>query len=310
MASAEEPLKLVERPHQKPKFPSFRRAKIACAFGTVAVFAFHSVPHFYPQMNRSAFGMKVQPELPEAFSRIYKETCKIMQINNPDEGNVFFNAGFTTVSAGSFDLPNKAVIGLPRTFLIDSVEKLRETKIQFDDESVDWNSKAGKALEKALIAKDDHVAFAMAHELAHLKNYDFVYRSLFPAAWFFGSFHGIIWLVPRARNAPTKGFKALLAVLLAGCSAYIYSELNKTLKKRLELKADVQAAKCGSMYCEGGISYLKSKLRVNRVIRHLTGVHGAQRYTDKGDDLCNDSHPLLTDRIKVMEKVKREFYVE
>lgn len=310
MGSASGPLKIIERPQHMPNVRPFRKLKIVCAFGTVAIMAFHSVPHFYPQMNKNAFGMKIQPELPESFNRIYKETCQKMNIKNPESGDLFVNTGFTTISAGSFDLPNKAVIGLPRSFLIDSVEKLRETKIQFDDNLVDWNSSPGKALEKALIVKDDHVAFAMAHELAHIKNFDFVYRCLMPSAWFFGTFHGILWLIPRAKNTPTKGFQFLLAVLLAGCSAYLYFEVIKIVKKRMELKADKDAVKCGIQYCNGGISYLKSKMRINRVIRHMTGVRGAQRYTAEGDDLYNDSHPLLTDRIKMMEKLKEEYLAE
>ena len=309
-SSAEGPLKLVQRPHLKPTRPPFRRAKIVSVIGTATIIAFHSVPHLFPQMNKTTFGMKTQPEMPEAFSEIYQETCEKMGIKNPEDGEVFFNAGFTTVSAGSFDLPNKAVIGLPRSFLIDSAEKLRDTKIRFDDNLVDWNSKAGKALEKALIVKNDYVAFAMAHELAHIKSYDFVYRCLFPAAWFYGTCRGIMWLIPRAKNAPTKAFKALLAILLAGCSAFLYSETSRVVKKRIELQADETAAKCGLRYCNGGISYLKSKMRMNRVIRHMTGVSGVQRYTAEGDDLDNETHPRLTDRIKLIERIKENCFAD
>ena len=308
MGSEEGPLKAIPRPQPKSVRPPFRRAKIFGLVGTAAVIAFHSVPHFFPQMSKKAFGMNSQPDIPEKFEKIYKDTCQKMDIKNPDECDVFINSGFTTISAGSFDLPNKAILGLPRSFLIDSPEQLRDTKVKFDDTLIDWDSKAGKSLEKALIFNNDHVAFAMAHELAHIKNYDFVYRALFPAAWFYGTCRGIIWIIPRARNTPTKGYKVLLAVLLAGCSAYIYFEVIKLLKKRFEVHADKSAAKLGLQYCNGGISYLKSKLRVNRVIRHMTGVRGAQRYTTEGDDLYNDSHPLLTDRIKLMEKIKTEHF--
>lgn len=309
MYSPEGPLKAIPRPQSTPIRPPFRRAKIATVVGTAAVIAFHSVPHFFPQMSKNAFGMRNQPDLPEAFKKIYKETCLKIGIKNPNEGEIFINSGFTTISAGSFDLPNKAIIGLPRSFLIDSPEKLRDTKVTFDDNLIDWNSKAGKSLEKALVVNNDHVAFAIAHELAHIKNYDFVYRCLLPAAWFYGTCRSIIWLVPKARNTPTRGFKALLAILLGGCSAYIYFEVIKIMKKRFEVQADEKAAKLGLQYCNGGISYLKSKLRVNRVIRHMTGVRGVQRYTSEGDDLHNESHPLLTDRIKLLEKTKKEQFL-
>ena len=306
MHSTEGPLKAVPRPQSTPTRPPFRRAKIAAAIGTAAVIAFHGVPHFFPQLSKYTFRMRNEPDIPEAIKKIYKDTCLKMDIKNPDEGEIFINSGFITVSAGSFDLPNKAIIGLSRSFLIDSREKVRDTKVTFDDNVIDWNSKAGKSLEKALVVSDDQVAFAIAHELAHIKNYDFVYRCLLPATWFYGTCRSIIWLVPRARNAPTRGFKALLAILLGGCSAYIYFEVIKILKKRFEVQADERAAKLGLEYCNGGISHLKSKLRLNRVIRHMTGVKGLQRYSSEGDDLHNESHPLLTDRIKLLEKTKKE----
>jgi len=306
MKSRKEPLKAIPRPQYSQGPPTFRRAKIASIIGTATVIAFHTVPHLFPQMNMTVFAMKSQPEVPDDYWMIYKDTCQKMHIENSNEGLVFITSGFNTISAGSFDLPNKAIIGLPRSLLIDSPEKLRETKISFNDNLVDWTSKAGKSLEKALVVNKDHVAFAIAHELAHIKRYDFVWRCLFPAAWFYGTCRGIIWLLPRARNAPTRGLKALLASLLAGCSAYLYYETNKIVKKRSEVQADEEAAKLGLQYCNGGISYLKSKMRVNRVIRHMTGVSGSQRYTAEGDDLYNESHPLLSDRIKLLEKVKRE----
>ena len=306
MKSRQEPLKAIPRPQYNQSVPAFRRAKIASIIGTATVIAFHSVPHLFPQMNINVLAMKSQPEVPDDISMIYKDACQKMHIENSNEGKVFITSGFTTISAGSFDLPNKAIIGLPRSFLIDSPEKLRETRVSFNDSLVDWTSKAGKSLEKALVVTNDHVAFAIAHELAHIKSYDFVWRCLFPAAWFYGTCRGIIWLLPRARNAPTRGWKTLLAGLLAGCSAYLYYETSKIIKKRCEIQADEKAAKLGLQYCNGGISYLKSKMRVNRVIRHMTGVNGAQRYTAEGDDLYNESHPLLSDRIKLLEKVKRE----
>ena len=305
----EGPLKVVPR-NQIQSAKPFRRAKIISAVGATAILAFHAVPHFFPQINRNAFELKVKSEMPQVINDIYKETCEKMGINSYSDKDLFINNGFLTVSAGSFLLPNKVVIGLPRSFLIKDVETLRKSKVQFDTIEVDWNSKCGRALEKSLLVKNDHVAFAIAHELAHINNFDFVYRALLPAAWLFGTFRAIIWILPRAQNAPTKGFKVFLSVLLAGFSLASYNGLSKILKQKQELRADEQAAKCGVRYCNGGISYLKSHLRVNRVIRHLTGVAGIQRYTEQGDDLQNSTHPLLTERIQRLQDIKIKLYNE
>ena len=306
-ADPTKPLKKIPRPIVAAPAP-FRKSKIFAAVGTAAVLAFHAVPHLFPQINKKIFQYNKQAELPAEFSKIYKETCQKMGVKNPEDGDVFFNLGFTTISAGSFDLPNKAVIGLPRSFMMHDTETLRKSKIKFEDMQVRWDSKAGKALEKALIVKNDHVAFTIAHELAHIKSYDFVYRSLLPASWFYATCRFIIWLLPRAQNAPSKGLKALLTVLLAGVSCAGYSSVSSFMKQRFEITADQKAAECGLVYCDGGISYLKSHLRLNRVIRHMTGVEGAQRFTQSGDDLHNTSHPMLTDRIDKLNKIRKELY--
>ncbi len=290
-----------------PKSSFLRKAKIAAGIGTVAVFAFHAAPHVFPQLNRKLFETVPKQEAPHTHRLILADACKRIGIKNVDGIDLFYNSGFGTISAGSLDLPNKAVIGLPRSFLLNDIEELKKAGVKFQDTAVHWDSKCGKALEKALIPKDDHIAFAMAHELAHIKNNDVLYRSLFPTAWFFATCQFMFFAVPRARGAPTTGYKALLVVLLVILSSYFYYESSKYLRCLLESKADEAAAGCGSDYCSGGISYLRSHLRVNRVIRHLTSFKGLMRYSEEGNDLHDAYHPLLTDRIQKLKEIQKKY---
>ncbi len=288
----------------RPKMPLMTKFKIAAGVGAVTVFAFHAVPHIFPNLNRKMFEMKPGQELTEEHRAIFLSTCRDMDVKNPENIKLFYNSGFTTLSAGSCELPNKAVIGLPRSFLLKDSETLRKSGVKFENKLVDWDSKVGKALEKALIPKDDQIAFTMAHEIAHIKNNDFMLRGLLSAGWLYTSCRLMMFIVPRAQGAPTVGRKVLLVFLLSCISLYGFSETDKYVRCKLEFRADSTAAKSGILYKNGGINYMKSRLRVNRVLRHLTGVTGVQRYTPKGDDLHDTGHPFITERIERLKDVR------
>lgn len=291
----------------KAKLTFLRKMKIAAGLGAAALLVFHATPHLFPHLTRKMFELKPKQEVPEEHKSRVREACYKMGVKDPQRVDVFFSSGFGTISAGCCDLPNKAVIGLPRSFLLDDVETLRNTGVKFQDTAIKWDSKCGRALEKALVMKKEYISFTAAHELAHITNYDFVYRCLLPTTWFYSSCRLFMWIVPRAQGAPTTGLKILLTVMLSGISYFGYVAANKYMKHELEFRADQVAAKCGVEYCDGGISYLKSHLRVNRVIRHMTGAEGFQRYNKKGDDLHDDSHPMITERIRRLNNIKEQY---
>eukprot|EP00794_Sanderia_malayensis_P015363 gene15363-16940_t len=281
-----------------------RKLRIISGAGAVTVFAFYSAPHVFPQFNRKILEMKPKQVVTDDHRSLFVHACQQMDIPDPDKIALFYNAGFSTISAGSCRLPNKAVIGLPRTFLLKNEDELRIAGVKYQDRVVNWNSKSGEALAKALMSNNGQISFVMAHELAHIKGNDFLLRGLMASAWFYASCRVLMYIVPRAKASPTIGRKALLSILLCFVSLYGFNEADKYVRCELEYRADKRAANCGIEYKNGGINYLNARLRMNRVLRHLTGVSGVQRYTPKGNDLYDTAHPLITDRIERLKEIR------
>lgn len=283
-----------------------RTVRIVAGICTTAVFGINTLPHFFPEKTIAATQGIYDEDVSDHHKTLLDEACKCMNIDERCM-KIVYTSSFGTNSAGSVFLPNKAVIGLPRNAVFKNPEDVTRANITFENKPIDWNSNAGKALIDSVLLDDDNIKFLIGHELTHIKDLNFLQTTAHATGCFYGFYKAGVFLPTLVKGQTFFGI-ILMNVLIWTIGLTVYFDTRKQLAHRSEYIADEKSALLGRDYCTGGISYMRKRLKNNRVIRKLRGVEGEQAYSKVGDYLQEDStHPKRTDRLKKLKETMLEY---
>ena len=285
-----------------PQVP--KKVRILVGLGTVSLFTANSFTHFFPKLTRKYFTHT--KEIPQDYQSVFQEASNKMMIKQPEKIHLFCANGFSAVSAGSTFLPGGAVLGIPRTFLFYESKDVKNSNLKFKGIPIDWSSSDGVQLEKLLLdSKREHLAFLIAHELAHIRSLDFIPRAVLPTLVFYITYRSGVFMLSLF---PT--FSLISKLVIIGCvmvvNLKLYFEASKALRYYQEFKADEIAAYCGRQYCEGGIEHMTKSLKINQMLRKMDDSIDSEVFSKDGEKLKDSTHPPRTKRIEKLLEIKSE----
>jgi len=294
---------LFNRMNQNLHRTYYRTLRYAVRVGTVAIIGLNTLPHMFPQKTvETNFQMPCNEKpIPKRYTDILNETCTKYKID-PDSVSLFYTNSFSTVSAGTTFLPNKSVIGLPRNYIFESVNDIVVSNIRFQDKPIDWESNIGKALQEVLLPNEDHIKFLIGHELTHIKDLHFIINTTHASMVCYATYKlGTMLFQNQVRFSRL----ALAHTLFFTCGVVLYKISKKYLNYYLEHEADEKSAQLGVSYCDGGIDYMRTRLKLNRILRKMHGEEGETMFSQIGNNLKDVStHPKRTDRLKKLKEIK------
>ena len=286
---------------------TYRSIRILAGLGTTAVFGFNTIPHVLPTKTIEA-SRGIPNDMPGGrYEKLLIEVCSKMKIDS-NQIHLFYNNGFGTISGGCLNFPGKSVIGLPRNCSFNTVEDIRRAPILFEEKNINWDSKIGKALEDVLLISDEHVKFLIAHELVHIKDMHFIALTLHATGFCLAFYKAGMFAASLMKGSVPRIILAQL--LIWGIGFITYTQTRQELSHWMEYKADGSAANLGHQYSVGGVDCMRSRLKLNRVLRKMHGIKGEKLFSKVGDNLITvSSHPKRTDRLKKIKEIEKSFHV-
>lgn len=287
----------------------FRTFRWFAGVGSTIIVGLHTLPHVFPQRTVEAnYKISCEIGIPSSkYKDLLHDTCRRMELN-PEKVDLFVTMGFSTVSAGTTLFPNKAVVGLPRNSIFNTVQDIETANIRFEGKLIDWESNLGKALKESLLFSEKEIKFLIGHELTHIKEFDFVYSAAHAFTCFYG-FYKIGMVLPKLLSITSFGYQVgvNMAVWTVGAVCFYFSR--RYLNHYFEFKADEKSGRISKEYCEGGIEYMRSRLKINRVLRKMHGEKGEEMFSKVGNNMEDMfSHPKRTDRLKNLKKLHNNTY--
>lgn len=264
------------------------------AIAAAGTFCIATFPHVIPETFKKALEMENTPAPQELETHV----CKIaaaMHLPYPERVKVFITPCFSCMSGGTTLLPRGATLGLSRTLLFDSEEDVRNSGITLNDKLVDWDSDAGTTLQHCLLQSTNHINFCIAHELAHVKQSDFIYYSLLPPAIITVSYFLLIVATPLLPVHLTR--VALPAVF--GLGMILYLQVQTMLNFYIEHRADRVAAETHRSFAEGGVEMMTKGIQLNSILNTELG-------TSRWPFGIGSSHPTFSERLCRLQELMKK----
>lgn len=255
----------------------------SCAglFGAQTLYHFFPDPvvqwlyQYWPQGQPALLSPKLQ--------RLFQEVLQDVGVPSGHCYKAFTTFTFQPVSAGFPRLPAGAVVGIPASFLGDTVTNTDRPAI-VHGQRVDWKSPEGARLRDALTLSHEAQKFAVAREVVYLESGTAALQALLAPAFLAGT-----WTLSiSAKHAlglygGPMNFRIAfnLAAAVVGFVAYAFS--TDSLTHALEAWLDRRTASMSAAYARGGAEFYEKVLSGNLVLRSLLGPPGEKLYTPSGN---------------------------
>lgn len=215
--------------------------------------------------------------------RLFQEVLQDVGVPSGHCYKAFTTFTFQPVSAGFPRLPAGAVVGIPASFLSDTLTNT-DRPVIVHGQRVDWKSPEGTRLKDALTLSHDAQKFALAREVVYLESGTAALQALPAPACLAGTWT----LSMSAKHAlglyggPMNlrvAFNLVAAVV--GFVAYAFS--TDSLTHALEAWLDRRTASMSAAYAQGGAEFYEKVLSGNLALRSLLGPPGEKLYTPSGN---------------------------
>lgn len=215
--------------------------------------------------------------------RLFQEVLQDMGIPSGHCYEAFTTFTFQPVSAGFPRLPAGAVVGIPASFLGDTVTNTNRPVV-IHGQRVDWQSPAGARLRDALTLSHDAQKFALAREVVYLESGAATLQALPAPACLAGTWAlsvGVKHALGLYGGPMTLRAAFNLMAAVAGFVAYSFS--TDSLTHALEAWLDRHTASLSAAYSQGGVEFYEKVLSANLALRSLLGSPGEKLYSPSGN---------------------------
>lgn len=267
----------------------------------------HALPNLFPNQIVKRHSVP-EVEVSSVVKNAFEEVAKKMDLKNPEKVKLFINNGYGTVCVGSTWLPGGAAIGVSKTFLYNNLDELENAGVTFKGKKLNWRSRLGKSFSEVLLLGEDELKFLLAHEVSHVKSWDFTTNCFLPA-WCLYFTYRAIPIIVAAIPPVNPLIKFTIQASLWAASYFIYAQQNVSLHHKREFLADTSAAMIGLPYVNGGIAVTLKRMKMNTICRAMSGKEGTKLYSIEGNDLKDWAHPKLTERLRKLEELYVEYYL-
>ncbi|CAI2347864.1 unnamed protein product [Caenorhabditis sp. 36 PRJEB53466] len=207
---------------------------------------------------------------------------------------------------GGLFLSSGAELQFPLRMSLDDVETARRIGANLEVDlglskhrrKVEVNSETGDELIARLMLSDAAKRFLVQRQLQIANSGEYFCAPIF--AWLGVSTmgYGVLNAVSLAAGPFVATFSALAFTLTA------FSQFAKHFESYKTEKADEITVRRGDEYAIGGIDYLESTMKLNRLYRKVLGEEGDRRIARNGD-LVGDA-VTLSARIREIRKIRKE----
>lgn len=256
------------------------------------------------QVNGLKDNKGVFVEVPERCRKQFSEVALKFGLKKTEKVALFVNEGFYAVSAGSTWLPGGAVVGLPRWYLYQTKEDVKNSGLKFNGRDISWDSEIGMTTTESYLPSDNMIAFTIGHEISHIQRLDYkLFDTCASPLWLYLTYRFAI-SVPRILKLRAT-LDILFKIGICGINYYAYKFVQQKVQHLSEFTADEMSATCDPQMAEGGVEFLTRRLNLNLVQRRLLGEEGRKFYTEAGDELQSYTHPQLTKRLEKVKAILR-----
>ncbi|XP_019849745.1 PREDICTED: transmembrane protein 177-like [Amphimedon queenslandica] len=256
-----------------------------------------SIKHLFPSITKQESELKINVP-PELQARV-EAIATSMHVGMPHRIKVYINKGLSSNSAGNSIFPYGAVVGLSSTVLCHTTNDIEKLGLELCGEEIDWRSKDGQLIAELLLPTREQVDFAIAHELSHIQHLDFLSRSLLAAVSPVIVYHATS-ILPQFFTI--KNPMVQLLPFTIGGVYFIYNNIYYALCHWQEHRADNRAGLCGRSYSEGGITFAKKRIELDKRLRALDDTSSRS----KSFPTSFTSHPSFEDRLERLTALHRK----
>ncbi|XP_050303972.1 transmembrane protein 177 [Anthonomus grandis grandis] len=262
------------------------------------------VPYYvdFVRLYNKGFAVPVPDKLNQRFQRV----LDLLKIDKDNKMRFipFMACGFDMFSAGT--LGRFGIhIGLPVNFTYDNVENIDKSKIKLNEQSVIWESDAGKRLLNALIVPENGQLYAIAKEIKMRDSYKLFFDTFYATASVFLTYAGSVTLNQRLNlYSKPRSLRILGYCLIAFVNTANYVMLKDLTQHIYEEKIDKELKELSPIFAEGGKQFYTQILERNKALRVLMGKEGEAKYTVLGNEnfLIRTKHLPLVQRKAYFEE--------
>ncbi|XP_053963064.1 transmembrane protein 177 [Anastrepha ludens] len=189
--------------------------------------------------------------------------------------------GFDLFEAGSTKYRFGAALGVPVNYAFSEKQEINRQDIRFRDQSIQWNSDAGKLLQDALVLTEDEQLFGFCKSILQLQTHRVLLNSLFPSISFL-SVYTIGHYLNMRMNLLAGPFSLRLVMysILGLFGIGSWSFMKDFNQVNYDTEIDKQLCSLGPQFVEAGSGYYDKLLKKNMALRELIGD---DTYTAKGN---------------------------
>lgn len=230
---------------------------------------------YWPQGQPALLSPKLQ--------RLFQEVLQDVGVPSGHCYKAFTTFTFQPVSAGFPRLPAGAMVGIPASFLGDTLTNT-ERPVIVHGQRVDWKSPDGTRLRDALTLSHDAQKFALAREVVYVESGTAALQALPAPACLAGTWT----LSMSAKHAlglygGPMNLRVAFNLVAAVVGFVVYAFSTDSLTHALEAWLDRRTASMSAAYAQGGAEFYEKVLSGNLALRSLLGPPGEKLYTPSGN---------------------------
>lgn len=214
----------------------------------------------------------------------------------------FMVVGFDVFEAGTTKSRFGGVLGIPSNYDYETKEDIDKKSILYRNKPINWDSEAGRNLERAIVLTDNEQVFAISKSILQLQTHRVLLNSLFPTCAFM-----MVYTIGTSLNQQMNLLRgpffvrAIMYSILGLFGFGVWSFLKDFNQVQYDKEIDEKLSSLGDEMVKAGVGFYEKILLKNIALRNLMND---ETYSTKGNInyfIRNKSVPL-TNRKQFFEQ--------
>ncbi|XP_011197420.2 transmembrane protein 177 [Bactrocera dorsalis] len=245
---------------------------------TLGLFVVNFMPHTICLKYYKDFVQCYQNGIPRPVTEKVKERLEkaldVLQVEAYERKIIkpFTVFGFDLFQAGSTKYRFGGALGIPVNYAYSDPKDINRQDIRFRDQTIDWNTDAGKLLQDAIVLTEDEQLFGLCKSVLQLQTHRVLLNSLFPSISFLTMYTIGHYLNLRMNLlAGPFSLRLVMYTILGLFGVGSWSFMKDFNQVRYDTEIDKKLCNLGPQYVEAGASYYGKLLKKNMALRELIG---------------------------------------
>lgn len=212
-----------------------------------------------------------------------EKSMEVLKLNKFEKALIkpFMVVGFDIFEAGSTKSKFGCALGLPSNFNYESTKDINKSEILFRNKPINWESDAGKNLEKAIVLTENEQIFAISKSILQFQTQKVLLNSIFPTVSFV-----MVYSVGTSLNHAMKLFsgpvfvRGIMYTILGMFGIGSWTFMKDFNQVQYDKEIDQKLSELGESMISAGAGYYEKLLLKNIALKELIGDN---TYTSKGN---------------------------